>query len=179
VRPVRRTFLPSDRVDDIVGPNNTRIPRWPLAATRIYLGVVFAVAGLRQLTDAAPWVKPGQQWAAAAHDKLVEWSAHTPTWYQGTLTHFMHHTDMGARHIAVLHVVLGVALVLGLFTRFTGAFAFLLLCNYMAASASKPYSPGPTAAFAALALAVSLASAGRMWGLDAMLARRVSRTGAQ
>jgi hypothetical protein len=33
----------------IAGPNNTRIPRWPLAAARIYPRIVFAVAGVRRI----------------------------------------------------------------------------------------------------------------------------------
>jgi uncharacterized membrane protein YphA (DoxX/SURF4 family) len=152
-------------------PNASRIPRWPLALARIYLGAVFAVAGLRQLTDQAPWVKPGLDWPTAAHEKLVEWSAHSPSWYHNVVDALLPHAAALAPVAAAAHVLLGLALVLGAFTRLTAALAFLLLCNYMAAAGTKPYSPGPLAAFAALALAVALADGGRVWGLDARMAR--------
>lgn len=159
---------------NIDGPNNTRIPRWPLAAARIYLGVVFTVAGLRQLADAAPWARPGQTWPAAMKQKLADWSANTPDFYQSTVAHLVTHATMLAHHVAVIHVVLGVALITGLFTRITGALAVLLLCNYMAAAGTKPFSPGPAAAFTALALVVSLGNAGLLWGLDGAIDRRWS-----
>jgi uncharacterized membrane protein YphA (DoxX/SURF4 family) len=151
------------------------VPRWPLAVARMYLGLVFGVAGLRQLTDRAPWVKPGQDWATAAHDNLVKWAAHTPGWYHGIVDALLPHAAALAPVAATVHVALGLALVLGAFTRLTSALAFLLLCNYMAAAGTKPYSPGPLAVFAALALAVSLADAGRVWGFDARITRRSSQ----
>jgi uncharacterized membrane protein YphA (DoxX/SURF4 family) len=163
-------------VVDIAGPNNTRIPRWPLAAARIYLGVVFAVAGVRQLANAAPWVKPGQTWPAAMKSQLVEWSAHTAGFYQTTVAHLINHADTMAHHVAVIHVVLGLALIAGLFTRITGGLAVLLLCNYMAASGTRAFSPGPAAAFTALALVVSLGNAGLLWGLDGAIDRRWSHS---
>jgi len=122
-------------VVDIAGPNNTRIPRWPLAAARIYLGVVF---------------------------------------YLATILHLINHANTMAHDVAVIHIVLGLALIVGLLTRITGAVAVLLLCNYMAASGTKPFSPGPAAAFAALALVVSLGNAGLLWGLDGTIDRRWS-----
>jgi hypothetical protein len=78
--------------------------------------------------------------------------------------------------VAVIHVVLGLVLIAGLLTRISGGLAVLLLCNYMAASGTKPFSPGPTAAFAALALVVSLGNAGLLWGLDGVIDRRWSHT---
>jgi uncharacterized membrane protein YphA (DoxX/SURF4 family) len=161
---------------NLAGPNNTRIPRWPLAATRIYLGVVFAVAGVRQLANAAPWVKPGQTWPAAMKAKLADWSMNTPDFYQSTVAHLVKHATMLAHHVAVIHLVLGLALIAGLFTRITGALAVLLLCNYMAAAGAKPFSPAPAAAFTALALVVALGNAGLVWGLDGAIDRRWSQT---
>jgi uncharacterized membrane protein YphA (DoxX/SURF4 family) len=159
-------------MDDIGRPTAARVPRWPLAGARIYLGVVFVVAGLRQLTDRAPWVKPGLDWGTAAHDQLVAWSAHSPSWYHGVVGGLLPLAATLAPGVAGVHVALGLALLLGAFTRVTSAVAFLLLCNYMAAAGTKPYSPGPLAVFAALALAVSLADGGRVWGFDGLMARR-------
>jgi uncharacterized membrane protein YphA (DoxX/SURF4 family) len=160
---------------DAVGLNAARVPRWPLAAARIYLGVVFAVAGLRQLADGAAWVKPGQRWPAALHAQLVEWSAHTPSWFAGVVARLLPHTDGLAPVVAWLHVAIGVLLVVGLATRLTAGVAFLLLWSYMAAAGGRPWTPGPTAVFAALALAVSLGSAGRVWGADGVLVQRWRR----
>jgi hypothetical protein len=52
------------------------------------------------------------------------------------------------------------------------ALAIGLLANYMAASGFRPYGTSDVAAYCALALAVVLGGAGRVWGIDAVLARR-------
>jgi uncharacterized membrane protein YphA (DoxX/SURF4 family) len=145
----------------------SRIPLWPMALVRIYLGLVLGVAGVRQLVGAAPWVAAGQTWPAAVQQRLVEWSPHTASWYRGTVNMvLLPHTDLVAPLVAWVHIVLAVALVLGLGTRLAAALAVLLLLNYMAAAGTQLYSPGPIAVLAALALTVSLCDAGRVWGLD-------------
>jgi thiosulfate dehydrogenase (quinone) large subunit len=146
----------------------SRVPLWPLAVARIYVGLVFIVAGVRQLGGTAPWVTPGETWSAAVHQQLTTWAPHTAGWYAGILTHvLLPHSDVIAPLVAWAHVVLGVALVLGLSTRLAAGLAVLVLLNYAAAAGSKVYGPGPTAVLTALALTVSLADAGRVWGLDA------------
>jgi thiosulfate dehydrogenase (quinone) large subunit len=138
-----------------------------MALVRIYLGVVLGVAGVRQLVGAAPWVAAGQTWPAAVHQRLLESLPHTASWYRGTVnTVLLPHTDLVAPLVASVHLVLAVALVLGLGTRLAAALAMLLLLNYMAAAGTQVYSPGPIAVLAALALTVSLCDAGRVWGLD-------------
>jgi uncharacterized membrane protein YphA (DoxX/SURF4 family) len=160
-------------VDDAAVQGSGRIPRWPLALARIYAGTVFAVAGVEQIRNAGPWSDPGQSWAAALHDILAQWAPHSEAWYHGVLTQvLLPHVDLIAPLVAYAHVLIGVALVLGLTTRLAAALAIGLLVNYMAASGSRPYSTGDAAAYCALALAAALAGAGRVWGIDAQLARR-------
>jgi uncharacterized membrane protein YphA (DoxX/SURF4 family) len=150
-----------------------RVPLWPFVVARVYVGLVFAVAGVRQLRDGAPWVTAGQRWSDAVRDQLTTWAPHAAAWYQPVLSSiWIPHAAAIASLVAWLHVVIGVALVLGVATRATALLGLLLLMQYMAAAGGRPYYPGPTAAYVALLLAVLLAGAGRLGGVDAVLARR-------
>src|ERR1700722_6273070 len=121
----------------------SRVPLWPLAVARIYVGLVFVAAGVRQVVGAAPWVVPGDTWSAAMHQQLTTWAPHTAGWYGRILTHLLlPHAAVIAPLVAWAHVVLGVALVLGLGTRVVAALVVLVLLNYMAAAGSKVYGPG-------------------------------------
>jgi uncharacterized membrane protein YphA (DoxX/SURF4 family) len=56
------------------------------------------------------------------------------------LTHvWLPHTDTIAPMIAVAHLVVGLALVLGVCTRLTAGIALVLLANYLAAAGSWPF----------------------------------------
>ncbi len=157
-----------------------RVPIWSFAVARVYVGLVFFVAGIRQLSDSRPWVNVGQPWSDALRQQLTTWTPHATSWYRPMVTGlWIPHADVLAPFVAWLHVVLGAALILGLGTRAAAVLGLALLLQYMAAAGGRPYTPGPTAAYTALLLAVLLAGAGRLWGIDGTIARRRREDGAQ
>ena len=66
----------------------------------------------------------------------------------------------------------GIALVLGLTTRFATALALFLLLNYMCAKGAVPWGPGIDQSDIVLALIIFLTDAGRTFGIDKLLADR-------
>jgi uncharacterized membrane protein YphA (DoxX/SURF4 family) len=69
-------------------------------------------------------------------------------------------------------VLVGVALMVGCFTRFTAAVVLVLSINNLSQAGRGAWSPaGSDAAFAAISIALLLGAAGRTAGLDALLAR--------
>ena len=74
-------------------------------------------------------------------------------------------------------VLVGVALMVGCFTRFTAAVVLVLSINNLIQAGRGAWSPaGSDAAFAAISIALLLGAAGRTAGLDALLARRWPRS---
>lgn len=71
--------------------------------------------------------------------------------------------------------VLGVALVLGAFSRLAGALALFLQINFMLARGESFLGPHSDGLMIGMELAIVLAAAGRVWGLDAMLHRQRPR----
>jgi uncharacterized membrane protein YphA (DoxX/SURF4 family) len=153
-----------------------QVPRWVLVIPRIYVGVVFLAAGAGQLTHSPEWTDPGQSWPAALHAQIVAWIPQSAWWYRPFETHaVLPHTDVWAPAVAVAHIALGLALVLGLWTRFVAVIAGLLLLNYAAAQGYALYGAGDPSAYLALLLAVWLGRGGETWGVDAILASRGTR----
>jgi uncharacterized membrane protein YphA (DoxX/SURF4 family) len=74
-------------------------------------------------------------------------------------------------------LVVGVTLVLGLFTRLAAALALLLLANRVYAGGIWIWDPSNSdAAFGVMAVALLVGAAGRTFGLDALLAKRWPRS---
>jgi uncharacterized membrane protein YphA (DoxX/SURF4 family) len=74
-------------------------------------------------------------------------------------------------------LLVGLTLVLGLFTRLSAAVALLLVANRMYATGAGFWDPSSNdTAFAAIAVALLIGAAGRTFGLDGLLARRWPRS---
>jgi uncharacterized membrane protein YphA (DoxX/SURF4 family) len=74
-------------------------------------------------------------------------------------------------------ILLGAALILGLFTRLAAAGALLLQINSMLAGAPRAWEPSSNkVAFGVISLALLIGAAGRTLGLDGLLARRWPRS---
>jgi uncharacterized membrane protein YphA (DoxX/SURF4 family) len=144
-------------------------PQWPFAAIRVYLGVVFAVAGVGQLLGASPWGR-ATDWPTSLQRYLGAFGAKPAAFYSGFFQLLILHKDLVAVLLPWIHVIIGVALVLGVATRITTVLALFLLVNYMAMTGVMPYSPDPIAALAALALAVCLADP-EIWRVGPAFAR--------
>jgi len=123
------------------------IPRWPLAGLRIYGGLVFCGASLAELMGRQAWPVPPN----AALDPPA---------------------------VLVLELLVGVALVLGVVSRAAALIGVALMAGRLIAAGLKPadlVSPGPNTAITILLLTVMLGRAGRVWGVDRLLAARWPR----
>jgi uncharacterized membrane protein YphA (DoxX/SURF4 family) len=155
-----------------------QVPRWVLVIPRLYVGVVFLAAGAGQLAGSEEWTLPGQGWPASMHAQIVAWIPQSASWYSAFETNsVLPHTDVLAPALAMAHLVIGLALVLGVWTRLVAVMAALLLLNYAAAEGTALYGAGEPSAYLALLLAVWLGRGGETLGVDAILASRRTKGG--
>jgi uncharacterized membrane protein YphA (DoxX/SURF4 family) len=137
------------------------------------VGVVFTIAGIAQLTGAAPW-GPRAEWPETLEQLMAAMRSQMAPFYAGFFQSVLvAHRDVVGIVAPLIHIVVGVALVLGLATRTAAAIALVSLLNYMAMMGVLPYHPNPVAAFAALALALLLTAPDHAWTIRTVLARRV------
>ena len=128
--------------------------QWPLAVARVYLGVVFAVAGVMQLLGLDPWGRAAD-WPTRLGLYLAAFHTRPVAFYYAFL---VSHKAVVAMVAPPLHIVLGVALILPFATRITSAVALALLVSYMALAGFLPWEPDPVTVLAWLALTVCLAN---------------------
>ncbi len=103
----------------------------------------------RRASECLPWYKPFIQGVVVPHISLF------------------------ATLIIAGELVAGVTLLLGIATRAGAIIAIALNCNYLMAKGLPPWAPASNdAADIILAVTVLLCSAGRYYGLDAILAKR-------
>ena len=146
------------------------LARAALVLLRVYLGVVFLIAGVPKLQgDFATGL------TAFLEQRAMEQSH---PFYRGFLQEVvLPNTQLFATLVTGGEVLVGVLLVLGLLTRLSATVALLLTLNYMLAKGAWPWMPSSNdAAFAAISLALVIGAAGRTLGLDSMLARRWPRS---
>jgi uncharacterized membrane protein YphA (DoxX/SURF4 family) len=150
-------------------------PEWPVAAMRIYTGVVFAATGVAQIFSLDPW-QTWREWPATLQQYLAATGQHTAPRYDGFVRSVLvPHAAALAVIMAWVHVIIGVSLLLGLSTRLAAAAALICLINYMALTGVWPYQPDPISALASLSLATLLAKPDSIWSLTAL--RRQTRGG--
>jgi uncharacterized membrane protein YphA (DoxX/SURF4 family) len=85
-----------------------------------------------------------------------------PSWFHTSST-------FGAL-VVIAEIYVGIALVLGFTTRAAASVALFLLLNYMCAKGALPWGPGIDQSDIVLAVIVLLSDAGRIFGLDKLLA---------
>jgi uncharacterized membrane protein YphA (DoxX/SURF4 family) len=146
------------------------LARSALVILRIYLGVVFLLAGLPGLQrDPVPELTAFLEQVA-----LERGHAFYQEFVRAVLL-------PNASALAVLitwgELLVGVMLILGLLTRFWSALALFLSLSYMFAKGAWFWTPGSNdAAYLAISLALLIGAAGRTLGLDAFLVRRWPRS---
>ena len=146
------------------------LARAALVLLRLQSGVVFLVAGL-------PKVR--QDFTPKLIDFLqgVTLERGHPFYQAFVRAAVLPHVQAFAPVIAWGEVLVGCALLLGLFTRFAAAAAVLLSVNYMLAKGAWPWTPSSNdAAYVAISLALLVGAAGRTLGFDALLAGRWPRS---
>lgn len=146
------------------------LARSALVLLRLYLGAVFLLAALPKLQRDS-----SREFMGFLEQVALE-RGHA--FYQGFVQQVLLPV---APTLAVLvtwgEIVVGVALLMGLLTRFSAAMASLLAVNYMFAKGAWFWTPGSSdAAYVAIGLAILIGAAGRTLGLDALLARRWPRS---
>jgi uncharacterized membrane protein YphA (DoxX/SURF4 family) len=135
--------------------------RWLFVVARVYLGMSFLFSdhGNAQPNELAGFLKFALRNGYG--------------WYQHLLTAVVvpHSSTFGAL-VIIAEIYVGIALVLGFTTRLASCVALFLLLNYMCAKGALPWGPGIDQSDIILALIILLSDAGRIFGIDKLLADR-------
>jgi uncharacterized membrane protein YphA (DoxX/SURF4 family) len=142
-----------------------------LAALRIYLGLAWLSHGFGKVTN-PHWAAPGGGFESI----LKDISSGTSGAYYDFVTGFvLPHSALFAVLVAWGETLTGVALILGLWTRFAGGVGAFLALNYWMASgeyAQVTSIGGLNFVFAVLSAVNVLAPTGLVAGLDGIIAAR-------
>ena len=148
-------------------------PRGLLALLRIYLGVILFITVLGKLTRDDPFVREMLSFL-----QRVVAAQHAPEWYLDFIrTLVIPHASLFSYLVMTGELVAAMTLFTGTATRIGAAIAMFLFLNYMLAKGRTFWAPdSQDAAIFFIALVVFLGRAGRVWGVDAYLAKRWPRT---
>lgn len=144
------------------------VPRTLLLILRVHLGVILLVTDLGKLTRDAPF----------SAEMLGFLQGYAMRNASGVYQQFLQqlvipHATLFSYLIMAGELVAGLSLLTGTATRLGAAVAMFLFLNYMLAKGRLFWSPdSEDAAVFFSALVVLLGAAGRVWGVDAYLARR-------
>jgi len=169
IETVRRQFMkPSDQ-GSIEAGTFRYVPRWLLVILRVHLGVILLI------TDAGKMLRGNAPFSVEMLSFLqgfVMRNASMP--YQHFLQHVViPHATVFSYLVMVGELAAGLSLLLGLGTRVGAAIAMFLFLNFMLAKGRLFWSPdSEDAAVFLSAFVCLLGAAGRVWGMDAYLARR-------
>ena len=148
VNPVEETFAFRSR-------------QWLFVLARVYLGISFFFSDHGNATpnELAGFLKFGLK--------------HGYSWYQSFLNYaVVPHSATFGTLVVVAEIYVGIALVLGFTTRIATCVALFLLLNYMCAKGAVPWGPGIDQSDIVLALIILFSDAGRIFGIDKLLADR-------
>ena len=146
------------------------LARAALTLLRVYLGVVFLVAGASKLRQGyTPHL-------ISFLEQVGLEQGHR--FYQDFIRSVViPNASLVAGLMTWGEIVVGLLLVLGLLTRLAAVAAFLLVVNYMLAKGAWFWTPSSAdGARSLIAIALLIGAAGRTLGLDAFLARRWPRS---
>lgn len=94
-------------------------------------------------------------------------------WYQNLLNSVVvPHSSTFGTLVLIAEIYVGIALVLGFTTRLATLVALFLLLNYMCAKGALPWGPGIDQSDIILAIIILLSDAGRIFGVDKLIAHR-------
>lgn len=146
------------------------LARAALVVLRLYLGGVFLVASLPKLQlDFTPGLVGFLEQVALERGH--------PFYQQFVQQVVLPNAPVFAALVTWGELLVGVLLILGLFTRLSAVVALVLTVNYMFAKGAWFWTPSSNdGAFAAISVALLIGAAGRTLGLDAFLAQRWPRS---
>ena len=142
-----------------------------LAFLRIYLGVILLITVLGKLTRDEPFATEMLGFLGG----VVRRGAFP--WYTAFIQQVVvPHASLFSYLVMTGELLAAISLLTGAVTRLGALVAMSLFLNYMLAKARMFWSPdSEDAAVFFVALVVFLARAGRVWGIDALLAKRWPR----
>lgn len=146
------------------------LPGWPVALLRAYLGLMFIPAGWGK-------VSAGADWAARLPGFLQGHLADMPGWYQVVTQGFLlPHAATFAYLVAWGELLIGVALLVGAFSRLAAALGAFMVLNFLLAKGLPLFmTMNHDALVIWLFVLVALTGAGRVWGLDGWLRQRFAK----
>jgi uncharacterized membrane protein YphA (DoxX/SURF4 family) len=141
------------------------------AFLRIYLGVILLITVLGKLTRETPFATEmlGFLGGVARRGALP--------WYVAFTQQFVvPHATLFSYFVMTGELVAAISLLTGTLTRAGALVAMILFLNYMLAKGRMFWSPdSEDAAVFFIAMTVCVSRAGRVWGIDALLAKRWPR----
>jgi uncharacterized membrane protein YphA (DoxX/SURF4 family) len=144
------------------------VSRYLLVILRLHLGIIFLLTDLGKLTRAQPF----------SVEMLSFLQGYSLRVASAPYQHFLQavvipHATLFSYLVMAGELVAGLSLLFGLGTRLGASIAMFLFLNYMLAKGRLFWSPdSEDAAVFFSALVVLLGAAGRVWGVDAYLAKR-------
>ncbi|HZT13690.1 MAG TPA: DoxX family protein [Candidatus Baltobacteraceae bacterium] len=144
------------------------ISRSILLLPRLYLGVIFLAAVYSKFT-----IPVGFARALTGFLNSVAMQSASPAYKAILQAVVLPHAGFFAGLVELGELFVGIALLLGLVTRFAAAVAIFLLANYFLAKGLPLWSPASNdMADIVLSIVVMTGAAGRVFGLDKYLAAR-------
>jgi uncharacterized membrane protein YphA (DoxX/SURF4 family) len=141
---------------------------YAFAGLRIYLGIIFAIAVYAKF-------EKGPAFISVLNGYLANFGLqHANPFYQRLLsTAIIPHVSTIATLVVVAECAVALALITGTLTRLAAVIAMFLLTNYMMSKGLWWWSPSSNdSGFFMIALALAISAAGRVFGVDALLAKR-------
>lgn len=151
--------------------NFRTVSRSILVILRLHLGVILLLTDLGKMTRSAPF----------SVEMLTYLQGYSMRVASGPYKHFLDqvvipHATFFSYLVMAGELIAGLSLLLGLGTRLGAAIAMFLFLNFMFSKGRLFWSPdSEDAAVFFSALVCLLGAAGRVWGIDAYLARRWPR----
>jgi uncharacterized membrane protein YphA (DoxX/SURF4 family) len=141
-----------------------------LACLRVLMGAIFLAVWADNL---AKGLYSSHGWA----DFVTHYADTTKIGPYATFLHkvMIPHASLVAPGQLVTELLVGLCLVLGLFTPLAGLLGGIFQLNLLVATSGTRDWPGTYIALAAICLVVAVSQSGRTWGLDGRLARRRPR----
>jgi uncharacterized membrane protein YphA (DoxX/SURF4 family) len=139
--------------------------QWLFVLARVYLGISFF------FSDHGTGREPGE--LIGFLNYAVK---HGYSWYQNFLSAMVvPHADNFGTLIFVAEIYVAIALVFGLTTRLAACVAIFLCLNYMCAKGDPFWGPGIDQSDIILGIIILLSDAGRIFGIDRVLHRRIPK----
>lgn len=138
--------------------------QWLFVLARVYLGITFLFSdhGNARPNELAGFLKYASKSGYG--------------WYQNLLNAvIIPHSSTFGTLVVIAEIYIAIALVLGFTTRVAALVALFLLLNYLCAKGALAWGPGIDQSDIVLALIILFSDAGRVFGIDKLLARHFSK----